>query len=109
MTNKFFQRIHPMKFTNTLMKHLPEKFLKAIEDLLFYRRKKVSYTDKIDWTKNNSNTPAEITDDNINNRIEKFADVINNEKVQRNPLKFFCDLGKINYLVKTNFNKTMFA
>ena len=95
-----------MKFTNTLMKHLPEKFLKAIDDLSFYRRKKVSYTDKIDWTQNNSNTSADITDDNINNRTAKFADVINNEKVYRNPLKYFCDLGKINYPVKINFNKT---
>ena len=89
-----------------MMKHLPAKSFRLIEGLLLYSKEKVSYTGDIDRKLNNSNTPAGITTDKINDRIAKFADVINKEKVYRITLRHFCDLEKINYLVKMNFKIT---
>lgn len=89
-----------------MLKHLPEKSLKTIEELLLYIKKRVNYTGNIDRRLNNSDTPADITDGNIDNRITKFVDVINNEKVCRIPLRYFCNLGKINYPVKINLKIT---
>ena len=43
---------------------------------------------------------ADITDVNIEDRMDKF--VINTDKVYRIPLRYFCDIGKINFLVKTD-------
>ena len=47
-----------------------------------------------------------MTGDNIDSRITKFVDVINNEKVYRIPLRYFCNLGKIDYPVKINLKIT---
>ena len=75
---------------------MPEKLLKAIQNLLVYSKKKVSYKSNTDRILNNSNTPAHRTDDNIDDRIAKLADVIKNEKVYCISLRYFCDLGKRN-------------
>ena len=53
--------------------------------------KKVSYID--------------ITNDNIDDRIANFEDVINNEN-DRTSLRYFCDQGIINYPIKINFQIT---
>ena len=97
---------HIYQYSHLMLKHLPEKSLKTIEELLLYIKKRVSYTGNIDRRLNNSDTPADITDDNIDNRITKFVDVINNEKVYRIPLRYFCNLGKIDYPVKINLKIT---
>ena len=44
---------------------------------------KVSYNGGTGRRTYKSNTPADITADNIDNRINKFADVINMEKFYR--------------------------
>lgn len=71
-----------------------------------YRKNKVSYNRNIDRWTYDSNTPRDITDDNIDDRIEKFANVINTSRTNRIPLRYFCDLGKINFPVKTDFKIT---
>ena len=53
--------------------------------------KKVSYID--------------ITNDNIDDRIANFEDVINSEN-DRTSLRYFCDQGIINYPIKINFQIT---
>ena len=85
---------------------MPEKSLKTIEELLLYIKKRLSYTGNLDRRLNNSDTPGDITDANIDNRITKFVDAVNNEKVYRIPLRYFCNLGKINYPVKINLKIT---
>ena len=45
-----------------------------------------------------SNTDAEkrqVTDENLDERIEKFGFQIDDKYVYRIPLRYFCDLGKI--------------
>ena len=41
-----------------------------------------------------NSTPADITDLNIEQRIKDFCDILKSEHV---PLRYFCDIGKINY------------
>ena len=67
------------QYYDARLKHLPEKCLKRIENLLLYSKKEVSYNGKVDRRQNNSNTLADITDNNINGRISKFPDVFHNE------------------------------
>ena len=41
-----------------------------------------------------------MTDKNLDERIEKFGIQIDDKYVYRIPLKYFCDLGKINFPTK---------
>ena len=91
------------QYSDSILKHLPEKSLKCIEKLLLFSKKKASDNGNIDRRANNSNTLANITDAKLTDRIDKFADVINSEKVYRIPLRYFWNLGRINYSVKINF------
>ena len=50
-----------------------------------------------------SNTANDITDLNINERIRKFQDQLKNEFVYRISLRYFTDLGKINFSLKIDF------
>ena len=104
-TYKFFQQVPPMKFSNTLTQCCNiclKNLFRQHKTCSFTAKKRVSYKGNINRRLNNSNTQANITNDNIHNRIAKFTEVINNEKVCRIPLRYLCDLGKINYPVKTN-------
>ena len=50
----------------------------------------------------NSNTDADRTNNNIDDRMTKFATQLQNKFVYRIPLRYLCDLGKINFPVKTD-------
>lgn len=63
----------------------------------------VSYNGNIDGRPHNTDTPRDITDENIDDRTDKFAYVINIERTYRIPRRSFCDLGKISSLVKIDF------
>lgn len=63
-----------------MRKYLAKKSLKTIDKLLLFSKKKVSYSGNIDRRANNSNKPADRTDENLNDRIDKFEEVINGEK-----------------------------
>ena len=45
----------------------------------------------------------DITDLNINERITKFQNQLKNELANRIPLRYFTDLGKINFPLKIDF------
>ena len=45
--------------------------------------------------------PANIIDENIDEIIKKFAYVVNKDNVYQIPLRYFCGLGKMNYLKKS--------
>ena len=45
--------------------------------------------------------PANIIDENIDEIIKKFAYVLNKDNVYQIPLRYFCGLGKMNYLKKS--------
>ena len=45
----------------------------------------------------NSTTLEDITDDNLDDGLDKFKDQLKNEYVYRIPLRYFTDIGKINF------------
>ena len=87
-----------------MLKHLPEKALKKLKDDFLYNKKKVAYKKlTIDRRTYNSTTPADITDNNLDDRLDKFKDELKNEYDYRIPLRYFCDIGKINFQLKIDF------
>ena len=86
-----------------MLKYLPEEYLKVIEKNFLHSKKTASYKGNINRRTHNGNTLRDIIDDNIDDRIDKFTNVINTSRMYRIPLRYFCDLGKINFLVKINF------
>ena len=57
----------------------------------------------IDGRTHNSNTLNDITHLNINEKITKFQNQLENEFVYRIPLRYFTDFGKIYFPLKINF------
>ena len=58
--------------------------------MMLYNNKTVSYNKStIDRSTYNSTTPAYITDDNLEDRIDEFQDQLKNEYVYRIPLQYF--------------------
>ena len=90
------------QYSGAMLKHLPEKTLKKIQKHLLYSKKSVIYPDNADRRVYNSNDPDDITDNNIDERIAKFANQLNSKFIYRIPIKYFCDLGKINFPVKND-------
>ena len=102
-----------------MLKHLPAEELKIIEKTFLYSKTPVYYTDvNIDRRTHNGDglataglTAAQITtlkkifakDLNINDRITKFQNITKNEHVYRIPMRYFTDLGKINFPTKINY------
>ena len=82
-----------------MLKHLPKKVLKVIE-----RLKKVKLPDgedRQDEETNDANADNR-TDDNIDERIQKLQNQLQNVYWYRIPLKYICDLGLVNMLIKFN-------
>ena len=58
-----------------MLKHLPEKSLKQLQETFLYSKKRVAYNKSMIYRRTyNSTTAAEITDDNLDDRIDKFQD-----------------------------------
>ena len=71
---------------------------------MLYSNKTVSYnTSTIDRRTYNSTMPADITDNNLEDRIDEFQDQLKNEYVCRIPLRYFTDIGKISFWLKIDF------
>ena len=71
---------------------------------MFYSKKPIYFNrTTLERRTHNSNTANDITDLNINERIIKFQDQLKNEFVYRVPLRYFTDLGKINFPLKIDF------
>ena len=115
-----FSHYKTYQYADSMLKHLPEKALKTIEKTYLYSKKPVYYTDTgIDRRIHNGHgivatslTAAQIDtkkrkkyakDLNIDDCIAKFKDVIKNEHVYRIPLRYFTDLGKINFPTKIDY------
>ena len=71
---------------------------------MLYSSKTIDYNKTtIDRTTHKSNTAADITDDNLDDRIDKFQDQIKSEFICRIPLQYFSDIGKTNFPLKIDF------
>ena len=92
------------QYSDAMLKHLPEKALRKLQNVLLYSKKKVSYNKTTTERRTyNSTVPADITDDNLGNRLDKFKDQLKNEYTCRIPLRYFSDIGKINFPLKIDF------
>ena len=83
-----------------MLKHLPKNALKIIEKDLLYGKKPVIIPGNEDRRSHNNDNEAFRTDDNLEDREDKFANQIDSKYVYRIPLKYLCDLGKINFPTK---------
>ena len=92
------------KYSDQILKHMPKNSLKMIEKDLLYSRKKVSLPDGEDRRKKHTAAGGnnERSDDNLNERIQKFAVQLRTTQYYRIPLKYICGLGFVNQPVKFN-------
>ena len=92
------------QYSDTMLKHLPKDSLKKIQKILLYDNTAVYYNKTtMDRRTQNSNTANDLTDLNTKERLQKFKNQLKNEYVYRIPLRYFTDLGKINFPLKIDF------
>ena len=104
-----------------MLKHLPKDSLKTLQNHLLYSKEKVYYANTAYDRRNfNGSVPTGATaltnakkadhakDLNIHKRIELFSDQLQSEFIYRIPLRYFSDIGKINFPTKINYRIKLF-
>ena len=89
-----------------MLKHLPKDELAKIKKILLYTKKTICYNRTSlngAGETQNAEKRKNATDLNIQERITKFHDMLSDEHVYRVPLKYFTDIGKIDFSVKIDF------
>ena len=71
-----------------------------IEKDLWFSKNPMVYIPNHDRRIHSSDNDGQRTDDNLDYRIEKFGLQIDNKNMCSVPLKYFYDLGKINFATK---------
>ena len=89
-------------YSNAQMKYLPAKSVKKLLKTMLYSNKPVALTNNNYRRLNNAPTAADRTDKNLTYRIKELANTLKARTVYRIPLLYFCDLGKVNFLVNTD-------
>ena len=93
------------KYSDAMLKHVPKKALKVIENDLLYSRKKVKLPageERRDEHTANAENANNRTDNNIDERIQKFQNQLKTDYFYRIPLKYICNLGKVNQPIRFN-------
>ena len=98
------------RYSESMLKHMPEKALATFQNELLYSQKKViikgNVANTITSRRNHIAVAANDseTDDNIDDRIAKFTkdNALSTEKTYRIPLRYLVDLGLVN--LPTAFN-----
>ena len=88
------------QYSDAMLKHLPAKNLKKLRKHFLFSKKEVIYTAGVDRRPHNDDGNGKRSDDNLDDRIDKFSDQLKNKFTHRNPLRYLCDLGKINFSTK---------
>ena len=84
--------------SDSMLKYLPKKSLVVIRNGFLFSEKDVNYPNGKDRRVHSLTiNTAERTDNNLDDRTAKFANQIKNKYVYRIPLKYICDIGKINF------------
>ena len=112
------------QYSDAMLKHLPKDSLKTIQKHLLYSKEPVYYAntayDRRNFNSSNISTTglttAEITtkkknhakDANLEKRIELFHDQLEDEFVYWTPLRYFSDIGKINFPTKIDYRIKLF-
>ena len=89
-TNKQSTPQEIYQYSDAMLRHLPEKYLKKLRRHFLFSEKEVIYM--LVWIEDQ----IMIIDD----RIAKFSDQIKNKFTFRIPLRYLCDIGKINFPTK---------
>ena len=77
--------------------------LSEIEKTMLYSKQLVYFNrTTLEQRVHNSNTTNDITDLNINKTIKKFQNQLKNEFCLQSSLRYFTDIEKINFSLKTN-------
>ena len=93
------------KYSDAILKHIPNNALAVIQNDLLYSRKKVKLPageDRRDQHTAQGEDADNRTDDNIDDRIQKFRTQLQNTYYYRIPLKYICDIGYVNTPIKFN-------
>ena len=85
-----------------MLQHLPYKTLSNIDVTLLYSRKKVVIPNGNDRRSNTSTTKVDRTDQNLNYKLNNFNLLVSKKLYYRIPLKYFFDLGLLNFPEKTH-------
>ena len=92
------------QYSDSVLKHLPEKLFKKIKKTLLYSNKPVYYNRTTKERRTfNSTAPADITGLNTEQRIKDFQYMLKSEDVYSASLCYFCDIGKVNFPLKIDF------
>ena len=94
-----------------MLKHLPLGSLKPLQKHLLYSKQPVYYAQTAYDRRNfNSSVPKKThaTDLNLEKRISLFKNHQKNEFVYRIPLRYFSDIGKINFSTKIDYRIKLF-
>ena len=107
-----------------MLKHLPSDAVKIIQKPLLFSKKPV-YLAQVNYNRRNYNSKdltytglngtqqlakkkTHATDLNIEDSIELFQEQLKNEHAYRVPLRYFSDIGKINFPTKIDYRIKLF-
>ena len=93
------------KYSDAILKHMEGDALKTIQNDLLYSNRKVSLPTGRARRKHYTTQNADVvnrTDENLDEKLDKFSDQLQNEYYYIIPLRFLCDLGLVNQPVKFN-------
>ena len=86
------------RYSEAMLKYLPEKSLETFRKELLYSKEKVIIKDvATDRRENNSDTLAGRSDSNLNDRIATFRNLIGTNYVYKIPSRYLVDLGLFNF------------
>ena len=95
-------RVDIYQYSNAQMKYLPEKFVKKLLKTMLYSNKPVYLAKDTDRIPNNETDDNKRSDPNLTYRIAQLKDYLFQKNVSRIPLTLLCDLGKVNFAMKTD-------
>ena len=112
------------QYSDQMLKHLPKNSLKSIEKAHLYSKLPIYFASTLYDRRNHNSANVVLTglttakqterkqkhakDLNIDQRIELFQAQLKNEFVYRIPLRYFSDIGKINFPTKIDYRIKMF-
>ena len=83
-------------------KYLPEKSVKKLLKNMLYSNKPVYLVKDADRRPNNENDDDKRSDPNLSYRLAQLKNHLFQKNVYRIPLTLLCDLGKVNFAMKTD-------
>ena len=90
------------QYSNAQIKYLPEKSVNKLLKTMLYSNKPVYLAANTHRRPNNDNDNNKRSDPNLTNHIAQLKDYLFEKNVYRIPLTLTCDLGKVNFAMKTD-------